>query len=230
MDECHLPGDRLYNVERDVWFKELAPNVYRVGVTLPLCFIAGLFKLVKPRPENSLVARGAPIALLVSNRYEGALTAPAQLLILKNNPRAASSPQLVCEDPYGEGWISDVNLEIAAEKAELVSAEDARALYAEKNRRNGIVCLKAVPRYSRRIFGETCTTILSEIGDFMDEHVGVGELLHVVTKDPATELDMLDWARNMGHDVVDIKRVGEIIHVLFRKGATKPSTTRTARM
>jgi len=219
MDDCQLRDDRLYNVERDIWFKPLSNNVYSVGVTLPLCFMAGVFTTVRPKPENTQVQKGTPIALLVSSRFEGALTAPVQLFILRNNSRVVVSPYLVCEDPYGDGWISEVRLETSPEQAGLVNADEAKRLYVEKNRKNGVVCLKAVPNYSRRIFGETCSTILTQIGDFMEEHVGPGQLLHIVTKDPATELDMLEWASKMGHEVVEIKRSGEIIHVLFRKGA-----------
>lgn len=227
-DYCRLPDDRLYDVERDIWFKALSGQRYRVGVAHPLCFLTGFFTEVRPRPEKTLVHKGAVLALLVSSRYEGALTAPADLTILENNPLVTENPRLVCEDPYGLGWVSDVQIMGSELPAGLKEAEEAGILYDEKNRRYGVVCLKAVPHYTTRIFSESCTTILSEVSDFMEKHLSVGELLHVVTRDPATEVDMMRWASETGHELVDLKRQGEVLHALFRKAdGIKPSTTQT---
>ncbi|MEM3032317.1 MAG: hypothetical protein QXK39_05340, partial [Nitrososphaerota archaeon] len=215
----------------DIWFKMLSSDEYRVGVTQPLCLITGYFTYVRPRPERSRVGRGTPIALLVSSKYEGALIAPAELTILNHNPLVLENPRKVCEDPYDSGWICDVITNGSLLEAGLRNASEAEKLYAEKTRRHGVVCLKDVPDYSMRVFAETCTTILTEIGDFMNEHLMAGELLHVVTKDPASEVDIIGWASETGHELVDMRREGAILHVLLRKRvAARPSTTQKVRM
>ncbi|GBC68881.1 Glycine cleavage system H protein [archaeon HR01] len=215
--DCQLPGDRLYHVGRDIWFQPAGGRFYRVGVTQPLCLMAGYFTTVRPRPVNTFIRRDTPIALIVSRKYEGALITPADVKIVGINESVLENPRIVCIDPYGSGWLAEVEIQEDPGAAGLVESSRAETLYREKNQRNGIVCLKVVPDYSRKIFGESCNMILTEIGDFMEKYVGRGETLHVITKDPVTEPDLLNMATTHGYQIVDLGRAGDLIHVIFRK-------------
>jgi glycine cleavage system H protein len=216
-EDCQLPADRLYHVGRDIWFQQVNRDIYRVGVTQPLCLMTGYFTTVRTRPLNTFVKRDMPLALIVSRKYEGALVTPADAKIVNINPAVSENPRIVCADPYGSGWIAEVEINEDPAAAGLVDAGQAMALYREKNQRNGVVCLKIVPDYSRKIFGESCNKVLTEIGDFMAQYVGKGETLHVITRDPVTEPDLLNMSTTHGYVVVDIRRAGDLIHVIFRK-------------
>jgi tRNA 2-thiouridine synthesizing protein A len=45
----------------------------------------------------------------------------------------------------------------------------------------------------------------------------VGELLEMLSDDPASEADMKSWSARTGHELVDIARHGAIFRFLVRK-------------
>jgi TusA-related sulfurtransferase len=47
--------------------------------------------------------------------------------------------------------------------------------------------------------------------------MGVGELLEMRSDDPASEADMRSWARNTGHDLLEITRSGIVYRFVVRK-------------
>ena len=47
--------------------------------------------------------------------------------------------------------------------------------------------------------------------------MGVGELLEMLSDDPASEPDMRSWARNTGHDLLEITRSGIVYRFVVRK-------------
>jgi TusA-related sulfurtransferase len=146
---------------------------------------------------------------------EGALLTPFDCKVTAVNAAALSNPDIVSEDPYGDGWI----VEVAAEgpTPRLLEAAEASKAYELKNRERGVVCLDIVPHYEIKVFGETCESILSQVGDYMRMYIKQGETLHVITSDPATEVDMISWAEKTGQGLLEIRRVGKTLHVLYRR-------------
>src|SRR5260370_33705135 len=47
--------------------------------------------------------------------------------------------------------------------------------------------------------------------------MGVGELLEMRSDDPASEADMRSWARNTGHDLLEITRRGIVYRFVIRR-------------
>jgi TusA-related sulfurtransferase len=47
--------------------------------------------------------------------------------------------------------------------------------------------------------------------------MGVGELLVMLSDDPASEPDMRSWARNTGHDLLEVTRSGIVYRFVVRK-------------
>ena len=44
-----------------------------------------------------------------------------------------------------------------------------------------------------------------------------GEVLEMLSDDPASDPDMRSWARNTGHELIDVTRVGAVYRFLVRK-------------
>jgi glycine cleavage system H protein len=214
-DGCDYPDDRLYYVDHDIWLKPAADQAYRVGVAKPFLFYSGRLSRITCRSVGSFIRQNTSLALLVSSRMEGALLTPFDCKVTAVNAAALSNPDIVSEDPYGDGWI----VEVAAEgpTPRLLEAAEASKAYVLKNRERGVVCLDIVPHYEIKVFGETCESILSQVGDYMRMHIKQGETLHVITSDPATEVDMISWAEKTGQGLLEIRRVGKTLHVLYRR-------------
>jgi len=216
VEGCSIPDELLYDVENDVWLMPLPRNLYRVGVAVPLLFLAGKLQRVKPREVGTIVRKGQALALLESIRYAGALTSPLDARIIRANMDVAERPETVAEDPYGEGWIVEIEAYIAPDSG-LVTGEEASRRYTAKITRNNIMCLKVLPDHRITALAESCEMILTKIGDFHFKFVAPGETLHVVTQDPATEVDLIKWAQDMKQELVDIRKTGKLLHVVYRR-------------
>ncbi|MEM4328600.1 MAG: hypothetical protein QXI50_02955, partial [Candidatus Caldarchaeum sp.] len=153
------------------------------------------------------------LALYISLRMEGALTAPVDCRVLRTNDEV-SNPEVVAEDPYERGWLAEVE---CIEQPTLSGLREALDYYSRVNADRGVVCFDVLPHQELKVFGETCEGILTQIGDFMEQHVKTGETLHVITSDPATEVDMISWAEKTGHVLLGLKRTGKTLHALYRR-------------
>ena len=47
--------------------------------------------------------------------------------------------------------------------------------------------------------------------------LGVGQVLEMVSDDPASDADMRSWSRKTGHELVEIDREGAVYRFLIRK-------------
>jgi TusA-related sulfurtransferase len=45
----------------------------------------------------------------------------------------------------------------------------------------------------------------------------VGEVLEMLSDDPASEADMRTWSRNTGHDLLEVGRSGAVYRFVVRK-------------
>lgn len=48
-------------------------------------------------------------------------------------------------------------------------------------------------------------------------HMAVGEVLEMVSDDPASEADMQSWTQRTGHDLVEMAKDGTVFRFLVRK-------------
>lgn len=213
-DGCLLPEDRLYIVEQDLWLKPLSSTL-RIGVTQPFLFFTGKPRKISIRPPGIQIRRNTAFAIISTSKTETAVVAPFEFKIVRANEEIVQDPVKLAEDVYEKGWIVEITTDSSAYSA--VQAVEAARQYLEINRERGVVCLKAVPDYDLPVFGETCENILTQIGDFMNTHVALGQILHVITADPATEVDMIDWSDKTHTELLDLRRVGKTLHAVFRK-------------
>jgi glycine cleavage system H protein len=130
---CEVHEDLYYLLENHVWAKPLSDGVLRVGITSAGAQLAGprlLAVTVRPKTLGQEVAAGRNVAMLESTRFTRALPAPVTGILLRSNISLLGDPDLVLADPYGEGWIVEMqprNWE--ADKAGLLTGERVLAAY-----------------------------------------------------------------------------------------------------
>lgn len=141
---CNLPDDLYYLVEKHVWAKPMGGGVIRVGITSVAGKLSG-GKLaaitVKAKNIGAEVKQKKSIATVESSKFVGPVPAPITGILQKANEKLASDPNLAVSDPYGEGWVaemqaSDWDNEVAA----LVTGADGIAAYQAKLEADGISC------------------------------------------------------------------------------------------
>jgi TusA-related sulfurtransferase len=47
--------------------------------------------------------------------------------------------------------------------------------------------------------------------------MGTGQVLEMLSDDPASEPDMRSWARNTGHELLEVTRTGAVYRFVVRK-------------
>jgi len=141
---CELPDDLYYYAEKHIWAKPMGGSLIRVGMnTVAGKLSGGKLNAVTVRTKNigAEIPAGKSVATVESSKYVGPVPAPVTGILKRANEKLAADPNLAITDPYGEGWI--VELEAAAwetDKARLLSGPEGMAAYQAKLEADNISC------------------------------------------------------------------------------------------
>lgn len=141
---CNLPEDLYYLIEKHVWAKPLESGVVRVGITAVAAKLSGgkLAALtVKAKNIGQEVKQGKSLATVESSKFVGPVPAPVTGVVLRGNEKLANDPNLAVSDPYGEGWVAEIQpVDWEGEKGGLVTGAVGVATYQAKLEADNISC------------------------------------------------------------------------------------------
>jgi glycine cleavage system H protein len=141
---CNLPEDLFYLIDKHVWAKPAAGGAIRVGMTAVGAKLSGgKLAAVTIRKKNlgQPVAQGKSVATVESSKYVGPIPAPVSGTLLRGNDKLETDPNLAVTDPYGEGWIAEIQPGAwDAEKAGLATGAAGIAKYQAKLEAENISC------------------------------------------------------------------------------------------
>jgi glycine cleavage system H protein len=104
----HLPADRQYH-KGHAWVMEVAPGVVRVGLNdFAQQLLGPVDRIALPR-VRSRVHQGQKIWQAHVNGHAFRLPSPVEGCVLRLNPALQANSRLVNEDPYGSGWLMDLD-------------------------------------------------------------------------------------------------------------------------
>jgi glycine cleavage system H protein len=141
---CNLPDDLYYLIEKHVWAKPMEGGVIRVGITAVAGKLSG-GKLaaitVKAKNIGQEVKQAKSIATVESSKFVGPVPAPITGVLLRANDKLATDPNLAISDPYGEGWVAEMQAsDWDGEKGSLASGAEGVAAYQAKLEAENISC------------------------------------------------------------------------------------------
>ncbi len=141
---CNLPEDLYYLIDKHVWAKPVEGGIVRVGMTAVAAKLSG-GKLaaitVKAKNIGQEVKQGKSLATIESSKFVGPVPAPVTGIVLHANDKLANDPNIAVADPYGEGWIAEMQpTDWDAEKAVLATGAAGIAAYQAKLEADGITC------------------------------------------------------------------------------------------
>jgi len=116
------PEDLKYTAEHE-WVKADGDGPVRVGITDFAQDALGDIVYVQLPEVGSTVRAGDSCGELESTKSVSALFAPVNGTVTAVNEALADQPDLVNTDPYGEGWLLDIDVEDADEVEALMDAE-----------------------------------------------------------------------------------------------------------
>lgn len=141
---CEFPDHLWFDVERDVWIEDLGNGLVRLGMTDPAQTRAGRVLHIRARAGKKLVA-GKNIATIESGKWVGPFPAPMNGLVTKANAVVLADPNMINRDPYGEGWLVEVQAESEWRHDGIYRAKDAVEIYKKKLKAEGLTCMRCVP-------------------------------------------------------------------------------------
>ena len=102
---CVLPDDLLYDVERQVWYREIGEGLVEVGVTSVAVAMAGTIVAITPKRAGRRLAAGNACAVFESGKFVGPAKVAFSAEIVRSNEGLMEQPSLAHTDPYGAAWL-----------------------------------------------------------------------------------------------------------------------------
>ena len=130
MAEESYPDDLRYHPEHD-WAR-IEGDEATFGITWYAQDALGEVVFYEPPEVGSQASKDEAYAEVESVKAVSDVYAPLSGEIVAVNQAAADKPELVNEDPYGEGWLVRVKLSDPSEADELMNAEAYRAMLGEE--------------------------------------------------------------------------------------------------
>jgi glycine cleavage system H protein len=116
----NVPEDLRYSSDHE-WVSRDG-DVARVGITDYAQDALGDVVFVQPPPVGTAVAAGDAFGEVESTKSVSDVYAPVSGAVVEVNEALGDSPQLLNEDPYGEGWICAIRMSDPSELDRLLDA------------------------------------------------------------------------------------------------------------
>ncbi|MEM7286354.1 MAG: glycine cleavage system protein GcvH [Actinomycetota bacterium] len=125
----NVPDDLRYSTDHE-WVR-VDGNTITLGITDYAQDALGDVVFVDVPEVGTAVAVGGTFSEVESTKSVSDIYAPVSGTISEVNADLADSPELLNDDPYGEGWLCKIDLADASELDALLDADGYRALIEE---------------------------------------------------------------------------------------------------
>ncbi len=123
----NVPGELRYSADHE-WVRVGKGRRVRVGITDYAQDALGDVVFIDLPPVGTKVAPGAVFGEVESTKSVSELFAPLSGTVVAINDELEVAPGRVNEDPYGDGWICEIELSDPAELDDLIDAASYSAL------------------------------------------------------------------------------------------------------
>ncbi|MDQ3944626.1 MAG: glycine cleavage system protein H [Actinomycetota bacterium] len=103
-----LALDRSYDPASHLWVQILEPGRVRVGVDPLGVETSGTIAQLAFASPGEVLRRGEPFGSLEAAKFVGPLLSPLSGTVTATNQAALADPRLVERDPFGEGWLVEL--------------------------------------------------------------------------------------------------------------------------
>lgn len=119
-----IPSDLQYTAEHE-WVRRTGADTVRVGITDYAQAALGDVVFVQLPDVGAAVTAGDTFGEVESTKSLSDLYAPITAKVVAVNGELEGNPELVNSDPYGEGWLVELQTEDAAPEGALPGLLDA---------------------------------------------------------------------------------------------------------
>jgi glycine cleavage system H protein len=125
-----IPSELRYTAEHE-WARPGEGNVVRIGITDYAQNSLGDIVFVSVHSLDDTVSVGDTLGEVESTKSVSDLYAPVAGRVVARNEALDDNPELMNSDPYGEGWVAEIEVEDAGILDSLLDAEAYRGTVAE---------------------------------------------------------------------------------------------------
>ncbi len=123
-----IPADLKFS--RDHEWARLTGSTVRIGITDYAQDALGDVVYVDLPSVGSTIEAGAPLGEVESTKSVSEIYAPVSGTVVAVNSELSGSPESINSDPYGGGWICEIEVTSAGAVDDLLSADAYRDLTA----------------------------------------------------------------------------------------------------
>lgn len=135
---CNLPDDLYYDVDNNIWFRDMGDGTVKLGMTAVATAMAGQLVAFTPKKAGKAIDAGKSCATIESGKWVGPAKSAAGGEVVQVNAALVDNPKLANEDPYDKGWMIVLKpADWAAAKATLTPGSDVAAKYEAKMAADG---------------------------------------------------------------------------------------------
>jgi glycine cleavage system H protein len=204
-------------LEGNTWITREDNGLVTVGVTSLLSAIAGKFTIARLKPVGTIVHRGKSLGTLESLKFVGPIPSPIYGTVSILNNDIVKRPKLLNDEPYDEGWILKLKpLSFQTDKALLSKATEATEGFRKKIAEFHARCFKAFPDHEMYEIGAECSAVLVRLAELLAT-VPAGDVVHLVTDDPTSYVEMVRWTDQTHQELVDWRQEEGLFHFIVRK-------------
>jgi glycine cleavage system H protein len=125
----NTPANLSYTKEHE-WVESLGGNLYRIGITDYAQSALGDIVYIQLPKLDSAVKYESVCGEVESTKSVSEIYAPISGKIVKINSELESSPEKINTDPYGSGWIAEIEISPDFDLTTLLSAADYQKITA----------------------------------------------------------------------------------------------------
>jgi glycine cleavage system H protein len=125
IDKYQIRTDLYYDPQNHFWL-DISGNKAIIGMSPLVQETSGSFVAIQLANAGTTFNKSESMGSVEAEKHVGPLKAPVSGKVIAVNEEVIQKPRLINDDPYGEGWIMEIELTNATtEIPELVSGEES---------------------------------------------------------------------------------------------------------
>jgi glycine cleavage system H protein len=123
----NIPANLRYTKEHE-WVQEVSAQTYKVGITDYAQGALGDIVYIQLPKVGEALSQGKVCGEVESTKSVSEIYAPVSGTVTSINSNLDSAPEVLNSDPYGAGWIFEVEVSDESQLTSLLSATDYNTL------------------------------------------------------------------------------------------------------
>jgi glycine cleavage system H protein len=124
-----IPAQLKYTKEHE-WIQEISATKFRIGITDYAQSALGDIVYIQLPKNGASVTANSVCGEVESTKSVSEIYAPITGKVVLVNDKLESNPEIINSDPYGAGWIAEIEISTDSLQEVLLSAQEYQALTA----------------------------------------------------------------------------------------------------